>query len=257
MSIEQAVHCHVVGQGPALVLLHGWGVNAAVWQPVIDNLSRHFTLYLVDLPGFGNSAPLPDYSLASISAAILQVVPEYAVWCGWSLGGLIATYAALHHTPRVTRLIQVASSAKFVADANWAGVEPTVFDNFQQGLQANLAKTLTRFIALQAMGCTSARKDSAALKKLLSGSKAADRKALEAGLRLLAESDLRLSLPRLQQPCLALFGQFDSLVPLPATQAIAALIPRVQVHVFERSSHAPFISEKDQFCSKIVDFMSD
>ncbi len=38
-----------------LVLLHGWGLNAEVWRCISQELSSHFTLHLVDLPGYGRS----------------------------------------------------------------------------------------------------------------------------------------------------------------------------------------------------------
>lgn len=249
------VYCKVIGHGPALVLLHGWGVNSVVWQPVVESLSTHFCLYLVDLPGFGESDPLEHYSLKSMSEAIMQVVPESATWCGWSLGGLIATYAAINYPQNVTKLIQVASSIKFVAEPQWAGVDRLVFDNFLVGLQTNPQKTLARFIALQAMGCKSARQDSSAIKKLLSDSKPATHEALVAGLKLLSESDLRSSFSSLESPCLSLFGQFDSLIPLQTKQEMSVLLPHAQLQLFENSSHAPFISESELFCQKIVHFM--
>lgn len=257
MSIEQTVHCKVVGQGQPLVLLHGWGVNAAVWQPVVELLSQHFRLYLVDLPGFGQSARLTDYSLKSMSEAILHVVPKSAVWCGWSLGGLIATYTAINYPQRVAKLIQISSSVKFVADEKWPGVESVVFDNFLQGLQTDPKKTLSRFIALQAMGCASARKDSATFKKLLLDTEPAEYEALIAGLKLLAESDLRQSFKTLTCPCLCLFGQFDSLVPLKTRQETLLLLPSAHSQVFENSSHAAFISEADLFCHCVIDFIVD
>lgn len=257
LSIEQTVYCNVIGAGQPLVLLHGWGVNSLVWQPVIEQLSQHFSLYIVDLPGFGQSAPLSDYSLASITEAIMQVVPEYATWCGWSLGGLIATYATIHYPLRVNKLVQVACSVKFVADESWPGVNKSVFDDFLAGLKANPQKTLTRFIALQAMGCASARKDSSRIKKLLSGTQSADQSALIAGLKLLAESDLRLSFAHLTRPCLSLFGQFDSLIPLQAKIEMQLIAPAIQSQRFENSSHAPFISENELFCQRIITFIID
>lgn len=257
LSIDQKVVCKVVGDGPNLVLLHGWGVNSAVWEPVIESLSQHFCLYIVDLPGFGQSTPLTEYSLESISEAILLVVPENAAWCGWSLGGLIATHAAINYPQRVNKLIQVASSVKFVAEGDWPGVEPVVFDNFLQGLQTNAQKTLTRFIGIQAMGCASARKDNATFKKLLADTQVADPNALVAGLKLLAESDLRNAFTTLSQPCLSLFGQFDSLVPHQARQEMASLLPRSQSQLFESSSHAPFVSESELFCQRLVAFIAD
>ena len=43
------------GQGNVhLVLLHGWGLNAEVWRCIDEELSSHFTLHLVDLPGSGD-----------------------------------------------------------------------------------------------------------------------------------------------------------------------------------------------------------
>lgn len=255
MNKKQNVHCDVVGQGEALVLLHGWGVNSAVWQPIVEQLSEHFTLYIIDLPGFGNSAPLEEYSLESITKAILQVVPESATWCGWSLGGLIATYASINYSQRVNRLIQVACSLKFVADDSWQGVDKSVFDNFLLGLQNNPHKTLIRFIGLQAMGSLSAKKDTVQLKKLLSGTNEADQEALVAGLTLLSDSDLRDSFIHLSCPCLSLFGQFDSLVPLQTEKDMQALAPNIETQLFEKSSHSLFISESDLFCKRVITFI--
>ena len=45
-----------VGTGNChLVLLHGWGLNAEIWHCIREELASHFTLHLVDLPGFGRS----------------------------------------------------------------------------------------------------------------------------------------------------------------------------------------------------------
>ena len=257
MSIEQAVYCRVIGQGKNLVLLHGWGVNSAVWEPVVEQLSQHFCLYLVDLPGFGKSKGLPEYTLQTIVEALVDVLPERAVWCGWSLGGLVATYASYIYPEKITKLIQVCSSVKFVSDAGWPGVETAVFDNFKQGLQANREKTLARFIAIQAMGCASARKDTSTLKKLLAGTEQADAKALLAGLELLNDSDLRKEFSRIVVPCLSLFGQFDSLLPLQAGIEMHQLLPSATQKVFKNSAHAPFVSESEAFSRSVIDFIFD
>ncbi len=257
MSIEQAVHCRVIGQGENLVLLHGWGVNSVVWEPVVEQLSQHFRLYLVDLPGFGESKGLSEYTLQTIIEAILEVLPERATWCGWSLGGLVATYASYIYPEKVTKLIQVCSSVKFVSEASWPGVESSVFDNFKLGLQANRDKTLGRFIGIQAMGCASARKDVSTLKKLLAETEQADTKALLAGLDLLNESDLREEFAQIVVPCLSLFGQFDSLLPLQTSINMHQLLPDAEQKVFKNSAHAPFISETDKFNQSVINFILD
>ena len=49
-----SLYWHTCGEGKRdLVLLHGWGLNAEVWQSIIPRLSAHYRLHLVDLPGYG------------------------------------------------------------------------------------------------------------------------------------------------------------------------------------------------------------
>ncbi|MEJ7875353.1 MAG: alpha/beta fold hydrolase, partial [Solirubrobacterales bacterium] len=48
------------GEGPTLVLLHGLGGSHVVWEPVMDLLARERDVIAVDLPGFGESDPLPS-----------------------------------------------------------------------------------------------------------------------------------------------------------------------------------------------------
>ncbi|SCG55120.1 alpha/beta fold hydrolase [Micromonospora halophytica] len=89
------------GAGPPLVLIHGIGSRWQVWQPVLDELTRHRDVIALDLPGFGASPPWPDPGpgvrpgsvdhLADRVAAFLDSlgVSAYAV-AGNSLGGGVA-----------------------------------------------------------------------------------------------------------------------------------------------------------------------
>jgi pimeloyl-[acyl-carrier protein] methyl ester esterase len=252
--IEQSVTCRVLGQGPDLLLLHGWGVNSAVWNPVLEGLSAHFRVHLIDLPGFGGSEGLAEYSLDTIVDRIMERVPEQSIWCGWSLGGLIASHASYLYPDKIAKLIQVCTSPKFVGDELWPGVETIVFENFKLGLLKNTNKTLARFISIQAMGCESARKDTLILKKLLMDTKQASLMALSEGLELLNKSDLRREFAQISLPCLSIFGQFDSLVPIETSVAMQQLLPGSRQKVFMHSSHAPFVSEPEEFINNIVSF---
>lgn len=257
MSIEQSIYCRVLGEGEPLVLLHGWGVNSVVWEPVIEQLSRHFYLHIIDLPGFGQSQTISSYTLTEMVDAIIAQVPEQASWCGWSLGGLIATHASYLYPEKIKSLIQVCSSVKFVGESAWPGVEGGIFDDFMHDLQVNTDKTLSRFISIQAMGSATARKDINVLKKLLATTKKSDQQALLAGLQLLKNTDLRQQFTRISIPCLSIFGQFDSLLPLSAQQQMHKLLPQSSQQVFEKSAHAPFVSESGKFAETIINFLSD
>ena len=45
-----SVRVHVEGSGPALVLLHGWGMNAAVWRDLSATLAPDFCVHAVEMP---------------------------------------------------------------------------------------------------------------------------------------------------------------------------------------------------------------
>ena len=67
------------GDGPDLVLLHGWALHGGMWGPWIDELARHARLHLVDLPGHGRSPFPPGLGdLAGFAAAVRPVVPDGA-----------------------------------------------------------------------------------------------------------------------------------------------------------------------------------
>lgn len=146
------------GQGNVhLVLLHGWGLNAEVWRCIDEELSSHFTLHLVDLPGFGRSRGFGAMSIADMAEAVLRQAPDKAIWLGWSLGGLVASQIALTHPERVQALVTVASSPCFSARDEWPGIKPDVLAGFQQQLSDDFQRTVERFLALQTMGTETAR----------------------------------------------------------------------------------------------------
>ena len=53
-----------------LVLLHGWGLNAQVWDCIAPELNAHFTLHRVDLPGYGRSGGFGALSLEDMAEKI-------------------------------------------------------------------------------------------------------------------------------------------------------------------------------------------
>ncbi len=142
-----------VGTGNChLVLLHGWGLNAEIWHCIREELASHFTLHLVDLPGFGRSRGYGALSLDEMAQQVLDAAPQNAVWLGWSLGGLVASQIALSQPERVKALVTVASSPCFSAQEEWPGIKPDVLAGFQQQLSEDFQRTVERFLALQTMG---------------------------------------------------------------------------------------------------------
>ncbi|MRS17134.1 pimeloyl-ACP methyl ester esterase BioH [Enterobacteriaceae bacterium RIT691] len=238
-----------------LVLLHGWGLNAEVWDGIVPELSSQFTLHLVDLPGFGRSQGFGAMSLEEMTRLVLAKAPEKAVWLGWSLGGLVASFAALTAPERVQALITVASSPCFTAQDDWPGIKPDVLSGFQQQLSEDFQRTVERFLALQTMGTESARQDARKLKSAVLSLPMPTVDVLNGGLEILKTTDLREALTSVAMPCLRLYGQLDGLVPRKIVPVLDAYWPASQSHIFPKAAHAPFISHPAAFCQIISQAM--
>lgn len=251
MSFDAKLHWDVMGEGENLILIHGWGMNGAVWQQVATELSPHFKVHIVDLPGYGHSHHHDCQTLEDIANLVADSAPEKAIWLGWSLGGLIATHVALQHPSRVSQLITLASSPKFAAQGRtWRGIAPNVLQNFTEQLTQDFQGTIERFMALQAMGSPSARLDVKQLKSAVLSRPAPHRASLHLGLELLASIDYRDELNHLRMPLRRFYGRLDGLVPAKVASTLDEQL-QAESYTFKASSHAPFMSEKDTFCEQL------
>ncbi len=246
-----------IGQGPNLVLLHGWGTHGGIFELIAPELSQHFTVTLVDLPGFGRS-PLPndEYTLELLTEQVKSIFPDKAHLLGWSLGGLVATHLASQIPERVESLITVGSSPQFLESNDWPfAMKTSVMENFVSLLIEDYETTLIRFLLIQTLGSPSQKQDIALLKDtvFLHGKPAP--RALKGGLEILQDNNLRTSLANLKIPLLRVYGRLDSLVPYKAIQEIDKIHPESETHTFDKASHAPFISHPKEFNQRVLAFL--
>jgi len=238
-----------------IILLHGWGLNSGVWQPLLsllnEQINSNYQLITVDLPGFGSNTntELTPYTLDNICQHIEQTIEKPAIYLGWSLGGLVASQMALKYPQKVLALITVASSPYFVEQSkeNWPGIKTNILDSFHNQLSQDTEKTIRNFLKIQAMGSPHIRQDLKLITQLVMAHNLPNQQTLNDSLNLLSDCDLRKDLPTIKQPFLRLYGQNDSLVPKTVIEKIDLLVPESDKHVFERASHAPFISHLDDF----------
>lgn len=249
------LHIDVSGQGPALVLIHGWALNGGVFAPLIERLADHCTLYCVDLPGHGHSrgASTP-LQLDACAREILAQVPA-AIWLGWSLGGLFALRAALL-SDNVQGLALIAATPRFVRDHDWPhAVDSSVFQQFGEDLQRDYRGTLERFLALDTIGSSHAREELRSLKQMLHARGEPDAAALQQGLRLLEQSDLRADLADLRVPSLWISGQRDRLVSPAGMRDAAALAPWSHHQDIRGGGHAPFLGHAEEVSQELLTFV--
>ena len=248
------LYTETTGSGPDLFLVHGWGMNAAVWDGLRDALQTHYCVTCVDLPGHGRSAP-GGFDTDSAAQALLDAAPPRATWIAWSLGGQMALNAASRAPERIARLSLVASSPRFVRGPDWpCAIAAEVLEQFMEELRRDVRATLNRFLALQVRGSEAAGATLRDLRGRLFAHGDPDPAALASGLAILRDTDLRAALASLRIPAQFILGERDTLMPA----AVAAQIPsNAHAEVIQGAGHAPFLSHPQAFLEKLLPFLQD
>ncbi len=234
-----------------IILLHGWGMNASVFQPLQKLLSGSRQVYSVDLPGYGNNPWQAGLSFEDQAASIAVNLPP-GILIGWSMGGLYATEVVRQNPGRFAQLILVCSNPCFVHREDWqCAVKASVFDAFADDLGSGWSTTIRRFLSLQLLGDKNARP---LIRELITNIQSAgepDTEVLRYGLGLLKTYDSRRALADIDIPVKMILGKRDAMVPAGLAKEILKVNPQIQVELMADAAHAPFLSHPDQFISLI------
>ena len=253
------LHVQTTGNGPHLTLVHGWGLHGGIWQDLVDDLSENWRVTVIDLPGHGMSAmPEDAFTLETLTAEIARVVPQSSALLGWSLGGMISMQLAASHPDRISKLILVASTPQFVRSQDWPhAMDSQVLDAFAEHLTRDFHSTVQQFLTLQVYGSEDERNTLRQLQRLAFSRNTPDPQALQGGLIILAQGNIRPLLAKITCPALLIYGQHDRLVPQAVGKDLLDLLPRATLHVINRAGHAPFLSHPREFYQTITAFLHD
>lgn len=243
-----SLHVERTGAGPDLVLLHGWGLHGGVWDPVANVLGKRFRVHAVDLPGHGHSAATPFRSLDDTVDETAASIPRDALVCGWSLGSLVAQRLARRHPGRVRALALVGATPCFVERPDWPhGMKASTLESFAASLGRDLAGTLRSFIALNALGGANGRNAMRGLAAEIAARGAPDASALDRGLVVLRETDLRGEASSIAQRAAVIHGTRDALAPVEAGRWLAGRLPRATLTEIAEAAHLPFLTHPAAF----------
>lgn len=249
-------HVEIIGQGQPLVMIHGWGMHSGVWQPLIKRLSQKYMLYLVDLPGMGNSRPIEPYHLYNLADEVAEVIPGVSDVVGWSLGGLVAQRIALNQPDRIRRLILVSTTPCFVSKAGWdSGIDPGDFEVFADKVNHDYKATMLQFLTLQCMQAKDRRATIRQLRQSFETHPTPTQSTLQRALHVLLESDLREEIPDIRKPTLLIHGDRDTLTPVQAAHWMMQQLPIAYLRVLSGAAHAPFLSHSHQFIETLNQFL--
>lgn len=228
-----------------LIMLHGWGMNSFVFDPLRRQLAARDVL-LPALPGYPGSPWQARFDFERQLERMAADLPPGRL-LGWSLGGTYAIELAARYPHKFCALTLVACNPCFVAGEGWrCAVEASVFDAFGEALERDRARALQRFIALQLQGEARARTLSRSLSEGLAEAGVPDSAVLGFGLELLRNHDARPALGRVSRPITLILGELDALVPLALIKQIADVAPSIRVESVAGAAHALILSHPSQ-----------
>lgn len=242
------LYCSKSGQGPNLVLLHGWGSSSKIWHEVAGELGLKHQVWCVDLPGHGHSHAVHwDCSTEQGIQLLADVLPPAASLLGWSLGGLWALLYARQYPDRVADVMLVSSAPRFTATEAWPhGMAHMELLDFSRQFSLAPRRILQKFCSLQTIHSERAKPTLVALRSALSGLSGHAGK-IAWGLKWLEQVDLRTDRRLSHLPVDLLHGEEDQVLPVDTAKDTKRIWRHARVERVPGAGHAPFVSHPEQF----------
>lgn len=235
------------GEGPAMIIMHGWGCNNSTVKSIADIAAEQHTVYNLDLPGFGaSSEPMRVWGVEDYVAMLEEFVSKLGIkspiLLGHSFGGRVGILYSSHN--EVDKLILV--------DA--AGVKPRrSLKYYLKVYSFKAGKYLSRLV----LGREKAEKR-IELQRQKKGSAdyAAASPMMRSILTKTVNQDLKYAMPLIKAPTLLIWGENDTATPLSDAKIMERLIPDAGLVSFPGCGHYSFLDNPYQFAAVLRSFIN-
>ncbi|MGQ0605891.1 MAG: alpha/beta fold hydrolase [Candidatus Nitrosotenuis sp.] len=236
-----------------LVLIHGLGASAERWDLVITSFSKHFTVYVPDLIGFGLSdKPTVDYTTEFFARFVSQFLDELgikkATIIGSSLGGQIAAEYVSTNQSNVEKLILVspAGAMKQSTPALDAYIMAALYPD------PSSAKTAFSIMTGNNKEVSQTTVDGFIQRMLMPNAKYAFMSTI-LGLKNAPEISTRLEI--LEVPTLVVWGKLDPVIPIKYAEYFVQKIRDCRFYQMEGCGHTPYVEDPSEFSKIVLDFL--
>ena len=237
-----------------LLLLHGWGCDGSLMQPVADRMQDRFRILVPDFPGHGKSGRPPEpWGAAEYTQWLRQLLAETAFApcdiIAHSFGCRVAATLAAEHPEAVGKMIFTGA----------AGIRPKPSAERQKRTARykklkGLCETAKK---IPLMGAAAGKMEEALRKKY--GSR--DYNALDEEMRRtfvkVVNEDLTDLYGKFRASTLLIWGDRDTETPLWMGQEMEKRIPDAGLVILEGGSHFAYLEQVDRFCTIARQFLKE
>lgn len=239
------IYYQKVGKGKDLIMLHGWGQDVSTFWSSVELLSKNFTLWLVDLPGFGRSdIPSTPFDTKDYSKIMAEFIKKNSIkkpnLLGHSFGGKVSVKLASENPDLINKLVIVGSS----------GIKPDF--SIKRSLMYPFAKVFHYLLP-----------DVFNIKSLIRKkfyrkieSDYIDAGVMKESLLKTLKEDLTSELSEIENQTLIIWGDEDKAVPLKYGIRMYQKIKNAKIVVLEGLGHFLHVHNPKLFSYYVKDFLN-
>lgn len=241
---KSQVYYQRVGNGKDLIMIHGWGQDVSTFWTSVELLKDSFTLWIIDLPGFGRSdPPKKAYDTNDYSKIIVEFIKKNSLKkpsiLGHSFGGKVSIKIAANYPNIIDKLVIVCSS----------GIKP------DPSLKGNLTFPLAKIVHFLVPDLFNIK--SIIRKKFYKRleSDYIDAGIMKDSLIKTLKEDLTSDLKKINNKTLIIWGEQDRAVPLKYGIRMYQLIENAKLIIVEGMGHFLHVHDPERFTSYVKDFI--
>lgn len=224
-------------EGDDVVLLHGWGQNIAMMQPIGNALQKEFNVTIVDLPGYGESEePKYPWEVSDYVECIKELLNELKIdnpiLIGHSFGGKISLlYASMYKTSKL-----VLFGSPFKREIEKLSIKTKVLKSLKKVPVLNKLEGFAK----KHIGSEDYRKASDMMRQILVKT---------------VNLDITEAVRKISCPALIVWGTLDEAVPLERAYELENLIKDAGVVVYENCTHYAYLENLNQTINILYSFL--
>ncbi len=249
-----------VGEGPPIVLVHGYASSLDAWRGVVPELAKKHRVLALDLKGFGYSArPEGDYSPRAQAELVMRLATSRGVdkfvLVGHSYGASVVLQATLANPERVTKIalydafVYEDQVPSFFHWSKAGGVGEALFTLFYD----QRPDERIRRAFYDPSFVTEPLVESVEGQLARPGTTAAAL-AVARGMRY---ADVEAEYKKIQAPALLLWGREDAVTPLSYGERLANDLRQARLVVYPQCGHFPMIEARSRSTAELLAFVED
>ena len=248
----QGIKCYYEksGSGKPVVLLHGWGQNTEMMKAIALFLENHFTVYNLDLPGFGQSSePLTPYGVEDYAVFLREFLEQFGVEDPILIGHSFGCRIALHYARKHPVHKMVLTGAAGLRDKR-------TLDWYMKTYTYKAGKKLTSLPGIRDLPSVKKKVQEAAERRGSEDYRNATG-VMRATFVKVVNDDVRPFLREIATETLLVFGSNDQATPLTKGQEMEKMMPNAALVVFEGDDHYAYFHQAQRFNLVLEAFLKE